>query len=155
MSATTTTTAARLAALEARVATQATQIEALETINARLIHAMSRFTAIFDNHSLAITELMVDEFSTRDQEAAQTAAELAAAIRSRAPRGFKIPITVVENVFRRPDDRTYFRSWTLALHNLEWRGGRLESLLLRKGLIDNNEHSELTVPHRLDPEPEG
>jgi hypothetical protein len=151
MSATTT----RLAALEAKVEAQAAQIEALETINSRLVQCMSRFTAIFDNHSLAITELMVDEFLTRDQETAQTRAELEAAIRSRAPRGFKIPITVVENVFRRPDDRTYFRSWTLALHNLEWRGGRLESLLLRKGLIDNNEHSELTVPHRLDPEPEG
>jgi hypothetical protein len=142
------TTAARLRALEARV----TQ---LETINARLIACVSRFTAMFDDHSLAITEWAVEEFTARDQEAAQTQAELEAAIRSRAPRGFKIPITVVENVFRRPDDRTYFRSWTLALHNLEWRGGRLESLLLRKGLINNDEHSDLTVPHRLDPEPEG
>jgi hypothetical protein len=149
------TTAARLAALEAKVEAQATQIEALEAINARLVQCMSRFTAMFDNHSLSITEFVVDEFLTRDQEAAATTAELEAAIRSRAPRGFKIPITVVENVFRRPDDRTYFRSWTLALHNLEWRGGRLESLLLRKGLINNDEHSDLTVPHRLDPEPEG
>jgi uncharacterized coiled-coil protein SlyX len=141
----TTTTAARLAALEARVATQATQIEALETINARLIHAMSRFTAIFDNHSLAITELMVDEFSTRDQETAQTRAELEAAIRKRG----RIPITVIENVFRKEDDRDHFLSWITALHNLEYRGGELELLLLKKGIINNDERSELTVPHRL------
>ena len=67
------TTATRLAALEARVAQ-------LETINARLIACVSRFTAIFDNHSLAITEWAVDEFTARDQEAAQTQAELEAAI---------------------------------------------------------------------------
>ena len=80
----TPTTAARLAALEARVAE-------LEAINARLIACVSRFTAMFDDHSLAITEWAVEEFTARDQEAAETTAELEAAIRSRAPRGFKIP----------------------------------------------------------------
>ena len=70
------TTATRLAALEARVAE-------LEMINSRLVDCMSRFTAIFDTHSLALTEWAVDEFSTRDQEAAQTQAELEAAIRKR------------------------------------------------------------------------
>jgi hypothetical protein len=107
-------TAARLRALEAKVA-------ALETINARLIACVSRFTAMFDDHSLAITEWAVDEFSTRDQEAAQTQAELEAAIRKRG----RIPITVIENVFRKEDDREHFLSWITALHNLEWRGGSL------------------------------
>jgi hypothetical protein len=132
------TTAARLAALEARV----TQ---LETINARLIACVSRFTAMFDDHSLAITEWAVEEFTARDQEAAQTQAELEAAIRKRG----RIPITVIENVFRKEDDREHFLSWITALHNLEWRGGELELLLLRKGIINKEERSELTAPHRL------
>ena len=109
-------TAARLRALEAKVA-------ALETINARLIACVSRFTAMFDDHSLAITEWAVEEFTARDEEAVQTQAELAAAIRSRAPR--RVPITVIENVFRKEDDREHFLSWITALHNLEWRGGKL------------------------------
>jgi hypothetical protein len=128
-------TAARINALEARVAQ-------LETANARLVDVASRLFDLVADRTLWVTE----ELAERDGAAAQTAAELAAAIRSRAPR--RIPITVIENVFRKEDDREHFLSWITALHNLEWRGGKLESLLLRKGLIDNDEHTELTVPHR-------
>jgi hypothetical protein len=128
-------TAARIDALEARVAQ-------LETANARLVDVASRLFDLVADRTLWVTE----ELAERDGAAAQTAAELAAAIRSRAPR--RIPITVIENVFRKEDDREHFLSWITTLHNLEWRGGKLESLLLRKGLIDNDEHTELTVPHR-------
>jgi hypothetical protein len=128
----------KINALEARV----TQ---LETINARLIACVSRFTAMFYDHSLAITEWAVEEFTARDTEAVQTQAELKAAIRKRG----RIPITVIENVFRKEDDRDHFLSWITALHNLEYRGGELELLLLKKGIINNDERSELTVPHRL------
>jgi hypothetical protein len=139
-------TAARLRALEAKIDAQTARITMLEAVNSRLIACVSRFTAMFDDHSLAITEWAVEEFTARDEEAVQTQAELAAAIRSRASR--RIPITVIENVFRKEDDREHFLSWITALHNLEWRGWKLESLLLKKGLIDNEEHTELTVPHR-------
>ena len=142
MSATTTT---RLAALEAKVEAQATQIEALEAINSRLVQCMSRFTAIFDNHSLAITELMVDEFLTRDQEAAQTQAELEAAIMSRAPRGFKFPITVhqtvvspvtvIKNTFRKPLDAQTWERWGSHLRYLSGLAETHQIILKKNGLI--------------------
>ena len=132
------TTATRLAALEARVAE-------LEAIDARLIHAMSRFTAIFDNHSLAITELIVDEFSTRDQEAAQTQAELEAAIRGRAPRGFKFPITVhetvvspvtvIKNTFRKPLDEHTWSRWGEHLRYISGLAETHQIILKKNGMI--------------------
>ena len=133
------TTATRLAALEARVAE-------LEAIDARLIHAMSRFTAIFDNHFLAITELMVDEFTARDQETAATTAELEAAIRSRAPRGFKFPITVhqtvvspvtiVKNTWRKPLDEHTWRLWGEHLRYISGLAETHQLILKRNGMVD-------------------
>jgi hypothetical protein len=131
-------TAARLRALEAKVAQ-------LETANGRLIDVTSRLFDLIENRTLWATE----EFVERDSEAAATTAELVTAIRSRAPRGFKIPITVHEYVYKSPEDREAFLSWITALNNLDWRGGSLELLLEKKGIISSMEREELTVPHRL------
>jgi hypothetical protein len=107
-------TASRLAALEARVAH-------LEAINSRLVSAMSRFMTILDDRSLAFTEWAVEEFTTRDEETAQTRDELEIAIRSRAPRGFKFPttvhetvvspVTIIKNTFKKPYSEQTLDRW--------------------------------------------
>jgi hypothetical protein len=132
------TTTARLAALEARVSQ-------LETINSRLIDVAARLMSMIDERTL----FAVEELAERDSEAAATTAELATAIRSRAPRGFKIPITVHEYIYKSPEDREAFLSWIVALNNIERRGWKLETILAAKGIINSAEREELTIPHRL------
>ncbi len=128
----------KIDALEARV----TQ---LETINARLIACVSRFTALLDNHSLALTEWAVDEFTARDTEAAQVQVELEAAIMSRAPRGFKFPITVhqtvvspvtvIKNTFRKPLDAQTWERWGSHLRYLSGLAETHQIILKKNGLI--------------------
>ena len=131
-------TAARLRALEARVAQ-------LETVNSRLIDVASRLMSMLDERTL----FAVEELAERDERAAETTAELVTAIRSRAPRGFKVPIAVHEYVYKSPEDREAFLSWIVALNNIERRGWKLETILAAKGIINSAEREELTIPHRL------
>ena len=135
------TTAARLAALEARV----TQ---LETINSRLIDVASRLMSMLDERTL----FAVEELAERDSEAAATTAELAAAIRSRAPRGFKIPITIHETIVENRD-RVFWVNHNYRTFKTLNRALHLEDLLVQKGIITPMEHHGLAIEAGLDREP--
>jgi hypothetical protein len=134
-------TTARLRALEAHIA-------ALETTNARLVDVASRLFDLVSDRTLWTAE----EFAERDGAAAQTQAEIETAIRSRAPRGFKFPITVHETIVEnRPSD-----FWVM--HNYRtmktlFRTSHLEDLLVHKGVITPSEQYSLAIEAGLDPEP--
>jgi hypothetical protein len=134
-------TIARISALEAR-------ITALETTNARLVDVASRLFDLIGDRTL----FAVEEFVERDVETAETTIELASAISSRAPRGFKFPITVHETIVEnRPSD-----FWVM--HNYRttktlFRTSHLEDLLVQKGVITESEQYGLAIQAGLDPEP--
>jgi hypothetical protein len=126
-------TAARLAALEAKVAQ-------LETANARLVDVASRFFDLIADRTL----WAVEEFVARDQEAAETQVELETAIRSRAPRGFKFPVVVHETIVENQPKHFWVMNGYRQMMSLS-RITRLEYLLEKKGVISSQDQSDLAV----------
>jgi hypothetical protein len=117
-------TAARISALEARVAE-------LETVNARLVEVANRLFCLIENRTL----WAVEEFVERDEKTAQTRDELETAIRSRAPRGFKFPITVVKQIFKKPADEETFHRWCAQLRHISGLAEVHQLVLQRNGMI--------------------
>ena len=133
---------ARLAALEAKVA-------ALETVTERLIEVANRLATMIGERTLLAAETQVE----LEEKIESEATELATAIRSRAPRGFKFPITIHQTVVEnRPRD-----FWAWHLYNTDitiTRTCRLENLLADKGLITREECSDLAVYQGRPPPPD-
>lgn len=116
--------AARLRALEAKVGQ-------LETINARLIDVASRLFDLIGDR----TEWVSEELAERDGEAAETQVALETAIRSRAPRGFKFPITVIKQTFKKPADEETFHRWCAQLRHISGLAEVHQLVLQRNGMI--------------------
>jgi hypothetical protein len=72
-----------VAGLNAKIEAQSKRIAELETVNSRLVACMGRFMSMLDERLLLATEVQV---------------ELETAIQSKASRGFRFPITVVNTV---------------------------------------------------------
>jgi hypothetical protein len=140
LSMSTTDTAARLRALEAKIDAQTARITALETINSRLVDATSRlFDLIADRTLWAAEELVsVDERVTEEAEIRE------AAVRSRAPRGFKFPVVVHETIVEN-QPKHFWVTQNYYQMKAWMRITRLEHLLERKGVISSQDQSELAV----------
>jgi hypothetical protein len=136
-------TLARISALEAR-------ITALETTNARLVDVASRLFDLVANRTEWVSEWVSEELAERDGEAAATTVELASAISSRAPRGFRFPITVHETIVEnRPSDFWVFHNYRM--EKAIMRSVNLELLLERKGVISSSEQFGLAILAGSDP----
>jgi hypothetical protein len=135
--------AARISALEAKVAQ-------LESINARLIEATSRLFDLVADRTEWVSEWVSEELTARDEETAETTIGLASAISSRAPRGFRFPITVHETIVEnRPSDFWVFHNYRM--EKAVMRTVNLEILLERKGVISSSEQFGLAVLAGSDP----
>jgi hypothetical protein len=117
-------TAGRISALEAKVAQ-------LEMANSRLIDVASRLFDLVSDRTLWTAE----EFAERDGAAAETQAEIETAIRSRAPRGFKFPITVIKQTFKKPADEETFHRWCAQLRHITALAEVHQLVLQRNGMI--------------------
>jgi hypothetical protein len=138
MSKPTTTTC--LAALEAQVQAQARQIAELQTSNARLVDVSARLFDLIADRTLWATEELVSV----DQRVTEEAEIREAAVRSRAPRGFKFPVVVHETIVKN-QPKHFWVEQNYYLMKGWMRIMRLEHLLENKGVFSPQDQSELAV----------